>query len=83
MLEEFDSEDINELEKDTRANRENPGYSYEQLINIKRIQARYKQKIQRRRYLQDVFLMTKIQARVKGMLERRRYAKAKQSIIRM
>ena len=37
MLEEFDSEDINELEKDTRANRTKEGYTFEELSNIKRI----------------------------------------------
>ena len=37
MLDEFDSEDINELEKDTLANRKKPGYSFEDLSNIKKI----------------------------------------------
>jgi hypothetical protein len=39
MLEEFDSEDINELEKDTRANRSREGYTFEELTSIKLIQA--------------------------------------------
>ena len=37
MLDEFDSEDINELEKDTLANRKKPGYSFDDLSNIKKI----------------------------------------------